>query len=113
MNLADFRDLVIVVWGILFAILIIVLIIVSLVVGFAIKGLANVAKEAIQTDVKDALAKVGSTADNVKGATEFMTDTTVAPVIRVYSTVSAAKQFVKTVSGRGRKKRRFPIPFRR
>ena len=27
-------------------------------------------------------------------------------------TVSATKQFIKTVSGRGRKKRRFPIPFR-
>ncbi len=112
LDLAGARDLVIVIWGSLFAIFLLVLIVVTIVVGLAARGLISVVKESIQTDVKQTLAKVNETATNVKGAAEFMTDTTVAPVIRMYSTVSATKQFVKTISGRGRKKRRFPIPFR-
>lgn len=110
MDLADLRDIVIIVWGILFSILLIVLIIATLVLLSLVRGLVKTIKETLETDVKEALEKAKETAVNVKGASEFMTDTTVAPVIRVYSAVSGAKQFVKTLTGKGRKKRRFGMP---
>ena len=113
MDLADIRDLAIVIWGGLFAVALIVIIIATIVLAVAIKGLIGVVKNVVNEDVRETLSKARDTAENVRGATAFVTDSAVSPVIKVYSTVSAAKQFVRTITGRGRKKRRFGVPFRR
>lgn len=112
MDLEDIRDLVVIVWGSMFVLTLFVIIIATLVLLFAVKGLIGVIKETLQTDVKETLARARETAQNVKGATEFVTDSTVAPIIRIYSIFSGARQFIATLTGRGRKKRRFGIPFR-
>ena len=99
MSLEEFRDLVIVIWGILGILVLAALLVVTLVVGVAAKGLIGTVQSLIRDDVQPTLRSARQTVDGIRGTTSFVADTAVAPVIRVYGAVSGARRFLSVLSG--------------
>src|SRR5690606_29954109 len=91
-SLADLRDIVVIVWGIISAIFFLVGIIVTMVVGFSIKGLLNKANGMLDESVKPALASVRDAADTVRGTTEFVGRTAITPVVKTYGAMAGIKK---------------------
>jgi hypothetical protein len=103
-TLAELRDVVIVVWGVISAIFFLVAIFVVALVGFSVKGLLSNVKGMMDESVKPTLASVKDAADTVRGTTEFVGRNAVTPVVRAYGTVAGVKKGLSVLSGiKGRK----------
>lgn len=99
MSLEEFRDLVIVIWGILGIVVLAALLVVTLIVGIAAKSLIGTVQGLIRDDVQPTLRSARQTVDSIRGTTSFVADTAVAPVIRVYGAVSGVRRFLSVLSG--------------
>jgi hypothetical protein len=99
MSLEELRDLIIVIWGILGIIFLAVALVLGIVVGVAARGLIATVQSLLRDDVQPALRSARQTVDSIRGATSFVADTAVAPVIRVYGIVSGVRRFLSVLSG--------------
>lgn len=102
-GLEETRDRVIVVYGTMGIFLLLALIFVLVFIGIAIRSLTSTLTGLLDDPVRPALQEVRDTAANVRGATEFVADTAVHPVIRVVSIVRGARRGVAVVTGLRRK----------
>ncbi len=102
-GLEETRDRVIVVYGTMGIFLLLALIFVLIFIGIAIRSVANALTGLLDDPVRPALEEVRDTAANVRGATEFVADTAVHPVIRVVSMVRGVRRGVAVVTGLRRK----------
>jgi hypothetical protein len=91
-TLGDLRDIVVIVWGIISAVFFLVGIIVAVVVGFSAKGLLSKVHSLLDEDVKPTLGSVKEAAETMRGTTEFVGKTAVAPVVKVYGTMAGVKK---------------------
>ena len=91
-TLAELRDVVIVVWGVISALFFAAALIVVLMIGFSARGLINMVKGMLDDSVKPTLTSVKDAADTVRGTTEFVGRTAVTPVVRAYGTVAGVKK---------------------
>ena len=91
-TLAELRDVVIVIWGIIGALFFAVALVVALMIGFTSKSLLNSVKAMLDDSVKPALTSVKDAADTVRGTTEFVGRTAVTPVVRAYGTFAGVKK---------------------
>jgi hypothetical protein len=98
-TLAELRDVVIVVWGVISAIFFLVAIFVVALLGFSVKGLLNNVKGMMDESVKPTLTSVKDAADTVRGTTEFVGRTAVTPVVRAYGTVAGVKKGLGVLTG--------------
>ncbi|HEY4686278.1 MAG TPA: hypothetical protein VII57_09570 [Dehalococcoidia bacterium] len=99
LSLADVRDVVIIVCGILAALFFLVGLVVTLVVGFSAKGLLNAVREMMDESIKPALASVRGAADTVRGTAEFVGKTAVAPIVRTYGAVAGVRKGLGVLAG--------------
>jgi hypothetical protein len=83
MDLADLRDIVIIVYGVLGILLFLILIGVAVAVFLIIRQLRRIVSDVVRESVRPTLDEVNRTAQNVRGASEFMVDRAVHPFIRV------------------------------
>jgi hypothetical protein len=97
-SLADLRDVVIVVWGIISAIFFFVAIIVVLMIGFSVKGLTKKVNALLDDSVRPALGSVKDAADTVRGTTEFVGRTTITPVVKAYGAYAGLKRGLAVLS---------------
>ena len=103
-TLAELRDVVIVVWGVISALFFAAALIVVLMIGFSAKGLMNMIKGMLDDSVKPTLTSVKDAADTVRGTTEFVGRSAVTPVVRAYGTVAGVKKGLSVLGGfRGKK----------
>jgi len=91
-TLAELRDVVIVIWGIIGALFFAVALVVVLMIGFTSKGLLNSIRTMLDDSVKPTLTSVKDAADTVRGTTEFVGRTAVTPVVRAYGTFAGVKK---------------------
>jgi hypothetical protein len=91
-SLADLRDIVVIVWGIISAIFFFVAIIVALMIGFSVKGLLRKVHELVDENVKPTLGSVKEAADTLRGTTEFVGRTAIAPVVKTYGAFAGLKK---------------------
>jgi hypothetical protein len=91
-TLAELRDVVIVVWGVISALFFAAALIVVLMIGFSARGLLNMVKGMLDDSVKPTLTSVKDAADTVRGTTEFVGRNAVTPVVRAYGTVAGVKK---------------------
>ena len=91
-TLADLRDVVIVVWGIISGLFFLIGIIVMAVVGFSVKGLLNKVNSLLDENVKPTLGSVKEAADTVRGTTEFVSKTAITPVVKTYGAMAGIKR---------------------
>jgi hypothetical protein len=106
LSLADVRDVVVIIYGIIGIIFFFVGLIVLLVVGLTARSLMNTVRNLLDENVKPALGSVREAADTVRGTTEFVGRTAVAPVLRVYGTAAGVKKGLGVLTGlrnRGRR----------
>src|SRR4051794_14443273 len=97
--LADLRDVVIVVYGILGIIFFFLAIVMIVAVGLTVKGLIKNVNVMLNDSVKPALASVQDVANTVRGTTDFVGRTTVAPIAKVYGMFSGVKKGASVLSG--------------
>ncbi len=91
-SLADARDVVIILYGILGIIFFLVAVVVLVIVGMTVKSLLGVVKDMLNDDIKPAVASVKDAAETIRGTTDFVGRTTVQPIAKVYGTAAGVKR---------------------
>ena len=99
---SEWRDITIVLWGVIWLIGAIVWLGVAIAVLFLILTIRRLLRE----NVVPAVDSLKGTLDNVKGTSEFVGETAVAPIVRVYSIVRGVRSGLGAVTGSGDKLRR-------
>ena len=103
-SLEDARDVVIIVYGVLGIIFFFIAIIVAAVLFFSVKGVISTAREIMRDSIKPALDSVRDTAKNIQGTTEFVSQSAVKPIFRVYGIFAGVRKGAGVLAGlRGRK----------
>ncbi len=104
LSLSDVRDVIIIIYGIIGIIFFAVAVVVALLVGFSAKSLFSYVKGLLNDDVKPALGSIKEAADTVRGTTDFVGRTAVAPVVKAYGAVAGVKKGLSVLGGlRGKK----------
>lgn len=98
-SLEEFRDLVIVIYGGVGILLLLALLLLVVVLILAVRGLTNTVRDLLDDPIKPTLHEVRQTAQNVRGSTEFVTDTAVHPVIRLVAMGRGVKRGVGVLTG--------------
>jgi len=106
MSLEEFRDLIIVIWGILGIVFLAVALVLGIVVGISARGLIATVQNLLRDDVQPAVRSARQTVDSIRGTTSFVADTAVAPVIRVYGIFSGVRRFLSVLLGFGKRRSR-------
>ncbi len=99
MTLADIRDIVVIVYGVMGVLLIFALTIAAFGLWFAVRALSRALQSLLDDPVRPTLEDVRQTVQNVRGSTEFMVDTAVHPLIRVVSLGRGIRRGVASVTG--------------
>ena len=92
LSLADVRDIVVIVYGIMGVVLFAVLAIVAVALYFLLKGLLHTLSEMLDESVKPTLESVKSAAETVRGTTEFVCKTAVTPIVRTYGAFAGVRK---------------------
>jgi hypothetical protein len=74
------------------------ILLITLVLGFMGMGIMSRVKKILKENVQPATANVRATAENIKGTVEYVSDTAVKPVVKVYGAAAGAKRFVGVVT---------------
>ena len=98
MSLEEARDIVIVVYAVLGILLFLVLLIVTVAGFFIMRGLVRALRGLLGDPVRPTLEEFRGTAQNVRGASEFITDSAVHPLIRAVSIVRGVKRGLGVVT---------------
>ena len=98
-SLADFRDLIIVIYGIIGIIFFFVAIVITVAVGLTVKGLIKNVNGLINDSVKPALSSVTDVANTVRGTTDFVGRTTVTPIVKAYGMFAGVKKGASVLGG--------------
>ena len=99
MSLADLRDIVVIVYGVMGIVLMLGLCIAAFGLWFAIRALSASVQDLIKDPIKPTLQEFQKTAQNVRGTSEFVADSAVHPLIRVMSVGRGIRKGVATVAG--------------
>ena len=97
-GLVETRDRVIVVYGTMGIFLLMVLIFVLVSIAIAIRSLTGTLLRLIDDPVRPTLEEVRDTVRNVRGATEFVADAAVHPVIRLVSLARGVRRGVSVIT---------------
>jgi divalent metal cation (Fe/Co/Zn/Cd) transporter len=105
MSLAELRDIVVIVYGAMGVILMLALAIAAFGLWFAIRSLSRSVQALLDDPIRPTLEEVHKTVQNVRGTSEFMTDTAVHPLIRVVALGRGVRRGMASVTGiRNRRK---------
>ena len=106
MTLADLRDIVIIVYGVMGIFLFLFLIALTVATFLIVRGLTGVIRDLANDPIRPTLEEVHRTAQNVRGASEFMVDRAVHPMIRTIALVRGVRRGAGVLTG-------LPTRFRR
>ncbi|MBM3140395.1 MAG: hypothetical protein FJZ92_09350 [Chloroflexi bacterium] len=99
MNLADLRDIVIIVYGVLGILLFVLLIGIAVATYLIVRQIHGHVIGLVNDPVRPTLEELQKTAQNVRVASEFMVDRTVHPVIRTLALVRGVRRGVSSLAG--------------
>jgi hypothetical protein len=74
------------------------MVIVTAVTGMLLMGILGRTRGILKDSVQPAAENARATAQNIKGTVEYVTDTAVKPVVKVYGAAAGARRFVGVVS---------------
>ncbi len=103
-SLADARDVVVIVYGIIGILFFFVAVIVTVVVGFTAKGLLKTLRELLDESVKPTIDSIRGAAETIRGTTEFVGKTAVAPIVRTYGAFAGVRKGLSVLAGLNRRK---------
>jgi hypothetical protein len=96
--LDEFRDVVIIVWGILSILLLAALVLTIVMLGLSVKRLIKDIRSLLD-GVRPVLDSARETVDNVGDTTRFVGDKVVSPIIRIMSLISGIRRGLGILSG--------------
>ena len=106
-TLADFRDVVVIVYGTMGILLFTVLIAVAAGLFFAVRGLSKKVEELLEEPIRPALEELRQTARNARGTSEFYADHAVGPLVKTVAAARGARRGLSSITsltGRLRKR---------
>lgn len=98
-TLAEVRDVVVIVYGIMGVILMLALAIAAFGIWFAVRALSRSVRSLLDDQVKHALEDVQKTVQNVRGTSQFVSDAAVHPLIRTIAIARGVRRGVASVAG--------------
>lgn len=105
LDVAFWRDIIIIVWGALAAILVFVLILFTVVIGVGVRSLIERVRNLIDAEVTPFARSAREAASQVKGTAQFVSQTAVQPIVRTYGFIAGARRALAVVSGLTRRGR--------
>jgi hypothetical protein len=99
MFIGEFRDVVVIVWGILSILLLATLILSILILTLSVKRLIREVNDLMNSGIKPVLESARESVENVTGTTRFIGDKAVAPIIRVISIVAGVRRGIAALGG--------------
>lgn len=103
-SLADIRDGVVIVYGILGILFFFVAAIVTLVVGLTARSLLRSVKDVIEDSVRPTVNSIKEAADTVRGTTDFVGRTAVTPIVRTYGAFAGVRKGLSVLAGVSRRR---------
>jgi hypothetical protein len=104
-DVAFWRDIVIIVGGILAAVLLFVLILFTVVLGVATRVLLGTLRHLLESEVTPLTQSARQTAVQVRGTVVFVSETAVTPIVRTYGAVAGVRRVLGVLSGVSRRAR--------
>ena len=99
------RDWVIIIYGLMGILFFTLLVLFLLVIFWQLGNIRRAISELVDDSVRPTLGEVQRTAENVRGASEFIADTAVNPVIRIVSITRGVRRGISSITGiRSRRK---------
>ena len=98
-TLADVRDIVVIIYGVMGVVLMLALAIAAFGIWFAVRALTRQLRALLDDPVRPALEEVRKAAENVRGTSEFMADTAVHPIIRAVAAGRGVRRGLGVVTG--------------
>jgi len=99
LSLADWRDIVIIVMGIVIAAFFLIGCVFAVVLGLLSRGLLSRANGLLDQEVKPLLGNARETVVNVKGTAEYVSESAVAPITRAYGVVAGVRRAAGVIAG--------------
>ena len=97
--IADVRDIVVIVYGIIGIVFFAIAAIVLLMLGLTVKGLLRSVSEMLDESVKPTMESIKNAADTVRGTTEFVGKTAVSPIVKTYGAFAGLRKGIGVLSG--------------
>ncbi len=98
-TLAEVRDVVVIIYGVMGVILMLALAIAAFGMWFAVRALTRQLRSLLDDPVRPTLEEVRRTAENVRGTSEFVSDTAVHPIIRAVAVGRGVRRGIGVVTG--------------
>lgn len=99
MSLEQFRDIVVIVYGVAGILLFLILVIATIGLLITARALTRAVRALLDDPVKPAIEEIRATMRNVRGTTDFMADTAVHPLIRVVAIGRGIKRGLSFATG--------------
>ena len=96
--LTDIRDVVVIVFGILGLLALILSIVFTVLIGWSVLKLIRVSRSTVQDGVAPALENAAEAARGLRGTAEFVEESVVSPIIRVYGVFSGVRRGFNVLS---------------
>ncbi len=97
-TLADIRDVVVIVYGVLGILLFTVLLAVAVGLYFAVRGVSGKVSTLLDEPIRPALDEALATVRNARAASEFYADYAVSPVIKTFAAARGVRRGFATLS---------------
>ena len=91
-TLTDIRDVVIIVFGILGLVALTISILFTVLIGWGLLKLVRVSRSTVKDGVAPALENAAEAARGMRGTAEFVEESVVSPIIRVYGVFSGVRR---------------------
>ena len=104
-SLPDIRDGFIIVYGVLGIIFFFIASVVTLLVGLTVRGLVRNVNAMLDESVKPAVTSIREAAETLRGTTEFVGKTAIAPIARTYGAFAGLRKGLAVISGLNRRRR--------
>jgi hypothetical protein len=91
-TLADVRDVFIIIYGTLGIIFFVVGIVAAIIITMSVKSLLNTVKGMVDENVKPAVTSVRDAAETMKGTTDFVGRSAVAPIAKAYGAFAGVRR---------------------
>jgi hypothetical protein len=98
-SLADWRDVVIIIMGLMTAVFFLFSAIFAVILGLLSRGLLRRSINLIDDDVKPILGKAKESATNVAGTTAYVSEAAVTPIVRTYGIVAGVRRAAAVIAG--------------
>ncbi len=93
------RDWVIIIWGVMSILTLGIVSLIAVMIGLSVKNLVNTVNELVNTSVKPVIESTQTSVTNVTGTAQFLGDTVVSPIIRVFSFVAGLRRGLAVFTG--------------